>query len=941
LVKWARRGVGEFVMKRIVVLFVAICMICVSISGAAVSINKITESKNGTVAANLGKTSSESNIILLNNLKNTVDKYMSADGNLYKTDVHYTGSDVTYPWAHPLPVGDFVNWWIRVNYDGRNFEQRMEVSPKDFLERLKHPMQFDQLSFNVDNDPENDVDVYFGVCKAEILVPSAGIKEPSFESHLRVKTDGIEDKTARLEVWSEIHLNYGLIATSKSKDSSPFFNGKFSFLINKLVEKLRTTFENLRFTRLLNTLNKLTGYSQKENDDDPGIGTLESDDDHLSLGVGVCSPQGGNIPLDFEKVFSFGKNRIFEPIAFEHELKNVQQSYPSPLDLLFGFQSYEAGSNDPKFNISFSIEFDPAFYIRTVFKPASGYIYYQFSTGSEYSQEPKITFSANIIKGAGEGVELSLIFDRIDDTMFGNWMSFDLNALPPNVGFEYKASKEFSIGIVVSSPVFSGKVKINGIPKAINLDFDVDATFDQQGNELFVSFDGGVSLTMDSNLGSIVVYYPKLGPDEPDVTFLKVSGIPSYSSLSAGASLYVKNDTMLTVKPEGHITLAMSSPISKIETFYPKADASDPDSPWVTVPQGTAGGTTISAKAELCVDLDNFSYIDNYVYGKIERDSTRNIPRINGYLPGATDPIVEITDIPADSQIYGELAWNKLQGEGYASRTSAGGPDPIQINLEFGSVTLQDRLEIRDGHIKTKFHLAESGYFGFDTANEMIGNTFTFGNTETGNSLTLHVGKVSANNLYASWNLDTSQQQIQVEDLALSGKLSLFQDFQISAVLQGKNMHFECNWDVGEQGEISFDFTQSQPIEIIIDNIFPDNSKFNLSGGVSISQYFHFDIKWNWIKGEEGNPGYFYINEDTNQANFNWVFFNFTYKPDGYNSPRYGFNVTATNIILIVWCRWYDVPGPLPYVQWYGHLVGSISADLLWDGDWYDDIQLW
>lgn len=933
MVKWARRGVGEFVMKRIVVLFVAVCMICVSISGAAVSINKNIAPSEENLVANVVRTSPESNIALLHSLKKTVDTYMSTDETLYKNNVKYTGSDVTYPWAQPLPVGDFVSWWIRVNFSGENFEKQMTISPNDFIDRLRHPMRFDVLSFNVDDDPEDDIFVYFAVCKSAISTPDGMIKNAdSLESHLEVMTYGIEDenRTSQLEVWSEIHVNYGLIKNSKSRDSSPFFNGKFGLLMNKLIERLRTTFENLGFTRLLNLFNKLSGYSQKEkNDENPGIGTLQDDNDYISIGVGVGSPQGGYIPRDFYKIFSFSKENIFQPLVFEHELKSLSDK--SPLDLLFGFQSYKAGSNDPTFDIAFSIEFDPALHIRTEFIPLSGYVFYSFDTDSQYGQQPKITFSSNIIKGEGKGVELSLVFDKIDNTMVGNWMSFDLNVLPPNIGFEYKASKKFSIGLVVSSPIFSGKVKINGIPKEVNLDFDVDATFDHQGNELFVSFGGGVSLTMDSDLSSIVVYYPKLGPDEPDVTFLKVSGIPKSQSLSAEASLYVKNDTMLTVRPEGHITLAMSSPISKIETFYPKANSSDPDSMWVTVPNGIGAGTTIGAVAELYVDLDNFSYINNSVYGKIYRDSVSNIQRINGYLPGASGPIVEITDIPADSQAYGKLEWNKLKGYAHASRTSAGGPDPIKINLEFGSVTLENYLEIRDGHIDAQFQLAQAGYFGFDTANEMLGDTLTIGNTETGNSLTISVGKVSANDLWASWNLNTSQQPIQVENLALSGDLSLFEDFQVSAVLQGKNMHFEGDWHVGEEGMLSFDFTQDQPIEIIVDDLFPNNPKYDLAGGVIISQDFHFDIKWNW-----GDSGYFKINEDTNDPNFNWIFIRFTYTPDGYTQPQYGAEIGGTNIGLIVWCEW--IPGPI--IWWYVYLQGNFYMDLLWQGTWHENVHI-
>ena len=81
-------------------------------------------------------------------------------------------------------------------------------------------------------------------------------------------------------------------------------------------------------------------------------------------------------------------------------------------------------------------------------------------------------------------------------------------------------------------------------------------------------------------------------------------------------------------------------------------------------------------------------------------------------------------------------------------------------------------------------------------------------------------------------------------DSSFGGELSILEDFEIVASYQGKYLNFETDWQVGDQGEFSVDLNQDQPIELVVDDLFPDNPTWSFGGGVIISQDFRFDVKW-------------------------------------------------------------------------------------------------
>ena len=173
--------------------------------------------------------------------------------------------------------------------------------------------------------------------------------------------------------------------------------------------------------------------------------------------------------------------------------------------------------------------------------------------------------------------------------------------------------------------------------------------------------------------------------------------------------------------------------------------------------------------------------IDNYVYGKVQRQADSNFNEMDFYLPSIATPIVQITDIPANAYATGTFWWNQLKGYGRAERSSASqNPDPVHFNIDFDTLTLSDVLSIGSGHIQTDFMIASDGYFQFDTSHDVLGNSFSVGNSATGNSLSIDASSVSAQNFAVNWGLNTSGPQPQIEDLALTGTLNALHDFEVA-----------------------------------------------------------------------------------------------------------------------------------------------------------------
>lgn len=935
-------------MKKAVVFIISICVLCVSISGAAISVNKTVTVEEIPIderfIVNQPTESPEINTQILENMNQEVDKYLNFGE--YNGEEIQTKEirDIEYPWQKPgpLPLGDFVDWIIYVNYkeiggEEKHFQQEININPANLKDRfLDHPWHYEMLSFDTNEDGTDDLEVYYSIFNSQLFNGEEGIDAKSIRTCLKVRAEDMLVRDAKLEVWSEIKLNYGLIKEfGRGYDRPVSLEGRFGELFDKFFENIRSRVENIKSTLFRDILNKFIGrvLPQPSKDiQDPGYQVTAEDSDWLALGIGIVSPEGEFIPNYYEKYLNVAKENIFSPIVFEQELRSISSS--EELGLLFGFQAGHE-NQQPTLDVAFEIDFDPAFHVRTQFVPRDAYVYYFYDTGSGCNQKPSITFTTN---GFGiDDVELSLVFDSTTPLATSkNWMSFEIDIFGGKPGFKYKANTKHSVAFIATSPIFSGKIKVNEIPSRVTLSFDVDLSFVyQQGQLLDAEGTGSLTLDMNDKLGSVIMYYPELSSEEPLIELVKVSGVPATQTLSVNAHILVDNDTYTTIHGDGYVDLTMSSSLSRIQVFYRKADPNDPDKLLIDVPSGVPASNRVGAEATLYMNLNDFSAINNYVYGRAYRSSSGNIQRIDGYLPGASDPIVSITQIPAQSEGKAKLIWNKLEGYAYANRQTAGGDDPIDINVDIGTIHVHNYLEILNGFIDCKFHLAQDGYFYFDTSDEILGDTLDVTDASTGNQICIDAYKISADQLDASWDLDLSADPIEVNELAFSGKLKFLQDLTLSATYSGKNLDFDTSWTVGQSGEFSVDFYQDDPVEIYIEDLFEDDPTWDVGGGITISDNFHFDVKWEW-----GDYGEFKINEDTNDPNFDWVGFRITYDPSGSNNPTYGIDVSGTNIGLLVYMEW--APGGwLPQVWWYVYVSGTFDIDLLWQGDWYYNVEEW
>jgi hypothetical protein len=407
--------------------------------------------------------------------------------------------------------------------------------------------------------------------------------------------------------------------------------------------------------------------------------------------------------------------------------------------------------------------------------------------------------------------------------------------------------------------------------------------------------------------------------------------------LEAKATLNIQNGSMLQIDADGYVDLTKSGSLGEISVFYPKANPDDPSVVLMRVPAGSINSQRVSAEATLFVDADNFSNVNNYVYGKVQRSADSNFNELDFYLPSVTVPIVQITDIPANAYATGTFWWNQLKGFGRAERSSASqNPDPVHFNLVFDTLTLSDVFSIGDGHIQTDFKIAENGYFKFDTAHDILGNTFSVGNSATGNSFSLGASKVSAQAFEADWGLNTSGPQLQVENLALTGTLNALNDFSVAIALDGQNVDFAGDWSLGETGGFSIDLQQNADVRIDLIHLDNISGRLDLNGYMILSNTIHYDMSWKWKQGESlEDPGYFKINEGTNQPNLKEISFDFIYKDES-SQEKWGADVTLTNFALYICVKWYYQDGfnIWPIIQ----VNGELYLDVLLNYNWY---QVW
>jgi len=954
-------------MKKILLILLVVCMLCISMSTAGFSQIIYVGSEDENIFSGSYTTEMESTT---NMLKETINQYMDMDVNRFEP-YNAEPKTIDLPWSD-LGNSDLLCWVVHLEYNGQAFDEQVDVSIGDFSEKfLKHPEYGEILRFDIDSDSADDVEVIVGFYWSYIKYPD-GQDARSLELRYRIRQTsssipggGIEDQDAELEVWSQLRVNYGLIKIpGRSKPTSNSALSNFnSMLAGKSKQDLLTQFlerfalqrENDRFTLLRNLLKNILDDSPADEDIAP-LASDNGDADYICMGSGYRSPEGKKIPLLVEKRFSFAKSfnwnwrnegSLFNPTIFEHELYEVTSS--DPIELLYGFQAYKGATDTKMFDVAFTVEFNPPVYLRTKYIPLGSYVYYYFDQKSQRYGETEATFSADVIVGEGFDVpEIVLTFDKIDDTLgrSGRWFSIDIDAdiFGPGdmIGFHYKASHKFDVGIKVNVPsLFEEEVQIKGMPTSIDIGWDVYVDVILLPKIVDVTFGGKLKLDMNSDIDQVVVYYPKSDPGGDDEVFIDVEDIPSDETLTAEASLYL--DTVggrLHVKPSGSVDMKMSSSIGEINIYYPKAVSDESDIKFLYIPAGSIPSRAeVGGELEVYIlDPDTLSNPSNFIAGNIYHDCDKNVDEVNFYIPSNQEtPIIQITDMPADSYAEGRLYWNKLEGHAYGTRGYLGNRDPIILNLEFGGYEIYNKLEIEEGYLRAGFKIAEDGYFYFDTSKNLFKNELRVNNNGAGSTLDklyLQVEDISADNIHANWDIDTSGEQMKFNSLGFGGIVDTIRDFHLEISLEGKSSNLDLDWILGKTGKIEVDFQQDEPIRLDFD-LDDASDDIDLHGYVELPNNPHFDMSWKWHQGERHtDPGYFKINENTNERSIEDVYLYFTYL------DQWGTEVSLSNAGIYVCVEWYWY-NLLLYIWPVIDVYGDLDLHLLLDGTWYYNVEDW
>jgi len=930
-------------MKKKVVLFIAILMLSISMSNAFATTDFISTSSDIDELNQVVETT-QSNKETMNLIKQTVDDYLNMDESLYKS-VEQTQKSIPQP---VLGGNEIFGLWINIVYKGQSFEKQVSITPQMIRGKLTDPKYRTPIRFDVDGDSLADIEAGFGFFKYgidEIMPDGSSVNHPAWATAFDFMQigDGLDDQMAELEVWQEFHVNLNILV-SKSNAVTPNLVGIMKILLERLSQKLSGFgLLNKFIERLLNNNFRET-ITEPENN----IGTLAAEKDYIVTRVGYRSPAGQKIPMRFEKNFAVGKKNIFRPAIFQHEMDPNDIIGTADNDVMFGFAAFREGLNDPVFNIEFCMDFSPACFVITQLIPTSGKTLFYYHTAS--SEPTEITFSSNLLKGGSTAEEenstfsLTLSLDSIPNELVGpgKYMAFDLNMIgdvnPIGGNFIYFASHQFNVGIKLSSPWFEENIKLKKIPTSAEFKWDLDTDITIVQNELLdVETTGYAGLTLSSNLEEIEILYPKADPNKKDVTWISVKNIPSSRRVEAGALLEINNGSMLQIDAQGYVQHDLSSSLGDISIYYPKPDPdNDPDMVFFQIPSGSFsnhGRTSIEGTVYVDPDPDNFFVNpNNYFYAKAERTASTDFGEANLYLPNIEVPLLKIFNIPGNAYGMGQFWWNQLKGNVHAQRSSStGDKDPIKLSLVFDDLLISNQLSIGNGFIDMQGKIAEDGYFKFDTANDILDNSFEISNLASGTTLAIDAGSIAADDFSADWVLDSSGPQLKVDDLDLSGSLNLFQNFNVNIALTGKNTHFTGNWAVGEQGGFDIDFYQTEATQIDFD-LDELTENFNLHGFVIVSQNIHFDISWKWQQGASTSDyGFFTINDNTNQANILAISINASYQ------DRFGVDIQIVDASLYFKLKWYKEPGQwLPHA-WLEYYVGGTidHVYLLWEYQWH------
>jgi len=356
-------------------------MLCVSISTAATGIT-LHSKKADVFSDEILRAPEEMKII-----KETVDKYVNMDEYLYEKQS--TNED---PQIEPLPIlgGDEVfGLWINIKYNGEEYSKKVSITPQGIRGKLTDPLYRTPIKFDVDADSDYDMETGFGFFRYGIdeyledgSVKNHGAWATAFD--FRQIGNWLDDQYGELEVWQEFHVN--LAAIKNSGNNQQVFSSTQTTIVQQ------KTMINSLFLRLITIINQhrsqagfaplstpfgnivINGESEPTNPPAP----LPASEDYFVTRVGYRSREGEKIPIQFEKTFSVDRNGIFRPAIFQHEMNPHDVIGTAGMDVLFAFQAFQQGMNDPAYDIEFCVNFDPSCYVITQLTPLSGKAFFYY-----------------------------------------------------------------------------------------------------------------------------------------------------------------------------------------------------------------------------------------------------------------------------------------------------------------------------------------------------------------------------------------------------------------------------------------------------------------------------------------------------------------------------------------------------------------------------------
>ncbi len=857
-------------MKKYVGAVVVVVMLCIGMAAqsGANQTDPLSLKKNHSVA-----------MIEDGHSSALVDRIISATERI----VRYEDSDLDEPQrlSQPLLGGDeLFGLWIRISYNGYEDLKKIDISPWLIRGKLTDPNYRTPISFNLDDDAEDDLETGFGFYRYGILemTPDGPVDHNAWATAFDFMqiNGGVEDPYGTLEVWQEFHVNLGMI---KNKVSTSSASSEIPFL-HPLYNRLATSNRFPRLTLLVQTVLEKIVALQILPDDTPQ--PLAASEDYLVTRIGFRSPDGEKIPERVIKTFAVAKEFIFRPRIFQHEINPGDITGTQQCEVMCGFASYEQGNTYPSYNIEFSQMYEPSAYTVTQFTPREGKLFYYFHTAS--SDSLALTFGSNILQGGTVEEEeegslgLTVTFDSVPSSVVGagRWLSFDVDIVgdQEQLGgkITYMASDTFDIGITLSSPRLQENVKLSGIPTYAKLQWDVNVSLDID-TFVRVGVNGYLECDMSADLADLTIFYPKKNETDPDLEFLQISKVPAEERIGAQSVLYVNPEEFLNP--------------------------------------------------------------NNYVYADLSRDFSSNLGAIGFYLPDMDTPLVEITEIPSHAGVESKLYWGQLRGYASAERGTQSQPDPVHLNLEFDTFAIENILEIRNGYASLHFHVADNGYLSLDTTEDIIGNYFSIEESTTNTALSFSADTLSADDLWVDWHIVNDSGQIRFEDLKFNGFLETLLGFSFGLSLEGKNVSFSGDWTIGESGCFAISFDQEEDVRIDF-NLDDQLSNSVLHGYAILSQHLAFDMDWQWKQGEEINdPGFFRINEHHNQPNLKALNLYFVFK------DKFGVNITFFDVGIYLSLSWWKGDTILPMIWLIFNCVGDIDVHLLWNGQWYYHLEDW